>query len=246
VFVSALYGDNDTGTRNNPNRPYSSIQIATDAAIPGDTVVVVDGTFEEGLTNRQNVAYYFYMGTVVTQPFRLDSEAIFAIDNTITNVTIKGYGKFVSPRKFIIVSYSTNICTLTLEADLCDGGFASCFLTADIRVNTVSNGFYDVNITAIPGAEDPAYQVYPLSQPTVSWYSPIRLFSRKAVDYHNVNYTNNGYYNIGPQGLMRFYGGIYSSEADVYPNIEFNDTVVIYTFETDNAINNFTGNFIIK
>jgi len=233
LYVSALRGDDATGVRNNPNRPYNFIQTATDAAIPGDTVVVLDGTFDGIITNRQNVAYYFYTGTLVTNAYQN-----FYTDNTITNVTIKGFGKFDGGTIPVTLWIkSTNICTLTLEADYCTVIFGR-FKTANIRVNTVVGGLNDGNL-ATPASTEPAYQVTPLSKSSVSWTVSYQNDNLRPIDFYNVNYTNAAQPDFST-GVKRFYGGTYINADDV--PTEFYGTAVISTPDTINNV----GNYIIR
>ena len=52
VFVSAVRGDDATGKRANPLRPFASIAAANAAAISFDTIVVTDGIFSENIVPR--------------------------------------------------------------------------------------------------------------------------------------------------------------------------------------------------
>jgi len=238
MFVSALYGNDDTGTRNNPRLPYKFIQTATDAAIPGDTVVVLDGTFDEELTNRQNVAYYFNPGTYITNSYGQN----FYTADSITNITIKGYGVFKSSIEFTCAVYSTNICSLVLEADYCQilGGV---FQSANVQINTMVGGFYDAINPSYYDVIDqaPAYQVFPLSESAVSWNISDIITEEshaRTIEYHNVNYTNSNAFTV--TGPKRLYGGILNTGNNPYSVFELYGTIAY------SSSSNLTGTFIQK
>ena len=107
LYVSKT-GSDLTGTRHDITKPFLTITGASAAAQPGDTVVVLPGTYNEGLDNWivSDVNYYFYPGAVVET-----SSHCIKDGGVATNIRIFGHGSFVanSGSGVILTNASTTI-----------------------------------------------------------------------------------------------------------------------------------------
>lgn len=92
LYVSTT-GNDLTGTRHDITKPFLTIAEAASAALVGDTIMVLPGTYNEGLTQWlvSDVNYFFYPGSVVETPSNCVRDGGAAM-----NIRIFGYGSFTS------------------------------------------------------------------------------------------------------------------------------------------------------
>lgn len=89
AWVDSVNGSNTTGARGKAHLPFLTLNAAKTAAVSGDTVVVLPGTYSESLAMKDGVNWLFLPGSVVS------SSAAPALSCT-TGVTavVRGWGTF--------------------------------------------------------------------------------------------------------------------------------------------------------
>ena len=90
LYVSTT-GSDTMGTRHDITKPFLTIAVASQNAVPGDTIIILPGTYNEGFDNWlvSDVNYYFMPGAVV----QTNSNCI-RDNGSPTNIRIFGYGDF--------------------------------------------------------------------------------------------------------------------------------------------------------
>jgi hypothetical protein len=99
IYVSALRGSLN-GERNNPLKPFALLSAANAAALPGDTVLVLDGTFAEQLRTKTGVNYWLNRGVRIAP-----STGDVVVAEHLGDVSITGSGTLVFNGQPISGSY---------------------------------------------------------------------------------------------------------------------------------------------
>lgn len=114
LFVDEQFGNNATAIREDETKPYRTITAALLAALPGDTVYVHPGNYNEnGLFLKDQVNFYFEEGAFLSSgafPMFLDSDG-----NVTTQIT--GFGNFTSTNNILNIVNASNIIMFGVNFD---------------------------------------------------------------------------------------------------------------------------------
>lgn len=95
VWVDQLLGNDSSGARGRLDKPYKTLAAAKAAAINGDTIVVLHGTFNEGALWKNGVTWLFYPGTSVVYNAN-NATSIFAdLGEASGFCNVRGWGQFI-------------------------------------------------------------------------------------------------------------------------------------------------------
>ena len=195
VFVSTVRGDDATGKRANPLRPFASIAAANAAAISFDTIVVTDGTFSESIVPRQNIPFYFSYGTVLLNAF------YFVVPNSITNVTISGQGDI----GITLTCTSTNILHLKMEGLSISGSIQGALATGRLRCDSFT-GFIIGGPVNLGGITPNDISIAPLTIPEAAVsLTPGNVVHPLNLKLFSCTTANESVFTAN--STIRFYGG---------------------------------------
>ena len=122
LFVDSKYGNDSTGEREDPNRPYRNLYFALSRAVEGDIIYVRPGDYDEdGLILKNKVNWYFESGAIVRNA---TSTSTFIISSSIKSY-ILGYGTFFSAKH--IVHHINGIAKLVIRGEYFSNSECSMF-----------------------------------------------------------------------------------------------------------------------
>ena len=120
VFVDAVYGDDSTGQRENPNLPFATLSAANAAAISLDRIVVHPGSYTtETLLLQDGVTWTFDARALV---IGVGDGPIFTDGGASVNAAIDGYGNFATFGGFVSLTGSSTLNVMAEVLQRSSGG----------------------------------------------------------------------------------------------------------------------------
>jgi len=95
LWVDAVNGNNALAARARMTVPFQTLQKARDAAVSGDTIMVMPGTYNENDLLRNGINWHFFNGTKINYTGG-GSLAIFDTNGASVTSRITGYGEFIN------------------------------------------------------------------------------------------------------------------------------------------------------
>ena len=142
VWVDAVNGVDVLASRGRMTIPFKSLKAAKDAAVVGDTIVVLPGTYNERDLLKNGVNWHFLNGAKVNYSGASDG-GIFDTGGSSIASSITGYGEFINNAtatnsNVVLVTTATGL-NLQIQAKAMSSN-KSC-----VKVN-VSGGTVDINV----------------------------------------------------------------------------------------------------
>ncbi len=124
VWVDSVNGVDGAAKRGRVTIPFRTITSALNAAVSGDTIVVLPGVYTEALTPRDLINFYFYPGASI----QLSGAApIFSVTTPI-KFAIRGYGEFNQTGTGAVLQMAFGVLTgqVSFEAVVVQSSSGSC------------------------------------------------------------------------------------------------------------------------
>jgi hypothetical protein len=111
IFVD-VNGNDETGEKYNPNKPFKTLSCAEEKALPGECITVGPGKYESSLLKKCGIIWNFLLGSIVTR--KSDNSSLFFIDSDIV-IASKGIFDANGGTLLTIPENSTGLVTLEIE-----------------------------------------------------------------------------------------------------------------------------------
>jgi hypothetical protein len=115
VIVDAVNGNDSTGVAGDLTKPFLTLLAAQTAASAGQTIVVYPGAYNTAALGKNGVNWYFMQGANIT----FTSGFGFSVPTTGISFTVRGFGRFTCPDRFLSMSDPSNATGSVVDVE-CD------------------------------------------------------------------------------------------------------------------------------